>query len=99
MQVTIYKTERDGKYRIVAPFKACKVNSNPRKWTIYGRREGVSAVVLCRAVNADWPTRRDANAFLATMNNPRPVSAPLAMLRAITARNVAQGGAIYEQKD
>jgi hypothetical protein len=61
-----YKTDRAG-YPITGPYTAEKYQHKPRgHWLIYGRRAGVSATVLCQACNIDFPTRRDARAFIAS---------------------------------
>jgi len=62
MNVTCYKNERG--FSIVAPFTVERVGHKKRCWSIFGRRGGVSASVHCRAVSVDWPTKREALAFL-----------------------------------
>jgi len=61
MNITYYKNERG--FSIVAPFTVERVNFR-RRWSIFGRRGGVSASVHCRAVSVDWSTKREALAFL-----------------------------------
>ena len=64
--VAAIRYHKDGSgFPIVAPFTAEKLGGNRRKWLIYGRREGVSAVVLCQACNLMFSTKRDCMAYIA----------------------------------
>ena len=62
-----YTKSRSGSdFDLGAPYKVMKdtLVRGKYKWTIYGTRQNVSAIVIERCVSAYWTTKRDATLVL-----------------------------------
>ena len=67
MQVNWYNKSKSGSdFDLGAPYKVLKdtLVQGKCKWTIYGTRQNVSAIVIERCVSAYWTTKRDATLVL-----------------------------------